>query len=168
RRDRRADVDAVQLRIEARHHPHADVHALFVRHAAPGLVAGLPGLRDRARTPQLFAGLRVERGDDAGFGSALRLAAAARDDLAVHDDRSGAVLRARTVVEDQALPRELAGARVDRVCVAVRAVVEDQVAVDRDIAVRAGRGEVLADVVRDAPPILPDQVSGRGVDRLRD
>src|SRR5690606_18121313 len=121
-----------------------------------------------ARTPQLLAGRRVERGDHARLGSAFGLAAAARDDLAVHDDRARAVLGAHAIVEDQALPRELAGARVYRVRVAVRAVVEDQIAVYRDIAVRAGRGKVFADVVRHTPPILPDQIPGRRVDRLRD
>src|SRR5690606_37878895 len=59
RRDRGSDVDAVQLGIEARHHPHADVHALLVWHVAPGLVAGLAGLRYRARAPQLLARPRV-------------------------------------------------------------------------------------------------------------
>src|SRR5690606_17112537 len=93
-RHRRADVDAVQLGVEARHHPHADVQALLVRYAAPGLVAGLAGLWDRARAPELLAGQRVERGDHAGLRSALGLAAAPRDDLAVDDDRARAVLRA--------------------------------------------------------------------------
>ena len=43
-RHRRADVDQVQLRIVARHHPGADVPALLHRHVAPGLIAGLAGL----------------------------------------------------------------------------------------------------------------------------
>src|SRR5690606_33641047 len=141
---------------------------LLVRHAAPGLVAGLAGLRDRARAPELPAGLRVERGDHARLRAALGLTASARDDLAVHDDRTRAVLRAHAIVEDQALPYELPGSRVDRIGVAVGAVVENQRVVDRDVAVRAGRGKVLADVVGHAPPILPDQIAGRGVDRLRD
>ena len=46
--DRRADVDPFRRRVVARHHPHADVPALLVGDVAPGLVAGLAGLRDRA------------------------------------------------------------------------------------------------------------------------
>src|SRR5690606_8464634 len=122
RGDRRADVDPVQLGVEARHHPHADVHAIFIWHIAPRLVARLSGLRDRAGAPQLLTGLRVEGRDYARLGAALRLAAAARDPLAVDDDRAGAVLCAGAIVEDQALPCELARHRVDRVRVAVRAV----------------------------------------------
>src|SRR5690606_8456148 len=125
--------DQVQLRIEARHHPHADMTSLLVRDVAPRLVAGLSRLRDRARAPKLFAGFRVERGDYAGFGAAFRLTGAARDHLAVRDDRPRAVLRAAAVVEDHRLPDELAGAGVERVGEVVGAVVEDQVAPDREI-----------------------------------
>src|SRR6185369_7307763 len=147
RGDRRADVDAFRRRVVARHHPHADVPALLVRDLAPGLVAGLAGLRDSAMPPDLLAGLRIERGHDAGFGPALGLAAAARYHLAVRDDRARAVLGAVLVVEDVSFPGELARLRVDRVRVAVGAVVEDQVVVNREIAVRACGREVIADVL---------------------
>src|SRR6185503_16124006 len=168
RRDRRADVDAVQLGIEARDHPHADVPTLLVRDVAPGFVAGLAGLRDRARAPQFAAGLRVEGRDDARLGPTLGLAASPRDDLAVHDDRTGAVLGPGPVVEDFRLPDELAGTRVQRVGKAVRAVVEDQVVVDREIAVRLGRWEVLADVLGNFAAMLPDEVAGHRVQSLCD
>ena len=89
-RDRhgRADVDAGQRRIEARHHPRADVPALLHRHVAPALVAGLAGLRDRVRAPQLLAGRGVVRGDHAAFVRRIGLALPARDDLAARDDRA--------------------------------------------------------------------------------
>src|SRR5204863_276217 len=166
--DRRADVDPLRRRVVARHHPHADVPALLVRDVAPGLVAGLAGLRDRAMTPELLAGLRVERGDDARLRSALGLAAAARDHLAVCDDRPRAVLRAVLVVEDVRLPDELAGLRVHRVRPTVGAVVEDQVVVDREVAVRAGGREILADVFGHGAAVFPDELAGHGVERLCD
>src|SRR5690606_17784808 len=144
------------------------VHALLVWHVAPGLVAGLAGLRYRARAPQLLARPRVECGDHAGFRSAFGLAAAARDDLAVRDDRPRAVLRAGAIVEDEAFPYELAGLGVDRIGPAVRAVVENQIAVDRDVAIGARGRKVFADVRRHGTAILPEQVAGRRVVRLRD
>ena len=64
-RDRRADVDAIELGVVARHHPRADVPALLHRHVAPRLVAGLAFARNRARAPQLLAGRGVVRRDDA-------------------------------------------------------------------------------------------------------
>ncbi len=155
-------------RIEARHHPQADVAALLVRNVAPGVAAGLVGLRDRARAPELFARLRVERREHAGLGAAFGLAAAARDHLAVRDDRARAVLRAVAVVEDLRFPRELARARVERVRVVVGAVVEDQVAVDREIAVDRRERDVVVVVVLHGPAVFPDQVAGRSVDGLRD
>ena len=128
RRDRRADVQAVQLGIVARHHPRADVPALLVR-------ACRPRFRRRARPASGSCAVRhvslpvfgVERRDHACLGSAFGLAAAPRDDLAVRDDRARAVLRALAVVEDERLPGELARARVERVCVTVGPVVENQV-----------------------------------------
>ena len=118
--------------------------------------------------PDLLAGLRVERRDHARLGAALGLAAAARYHLAVRNDRARAVLRAVLVVEDVRFPGELAGLRIDRVRIAVGAVVEDQVVVDREIAVRARRRKVLADVLGHAAPVLPDEIAGDGVERLRD
>ena len=163
---RRADIDAVQLRIVARHHPHADVPTLLVGNVAPGFVAGLAGLRDRAAAPHFAAGFRVESRDHARFGAALGLAAPSRDDLAVGDDGARAVLRAGTVVEDVRFPDELARACIQRVRIAVRAVVENQVVVDREIAVRLCRREVLTDVLGHLAAVLPDEIAGRGVQRL--
>ena len=77
-RDRRADVDLVEHGIEARHHPCADVPTLLHRHVAPALVAGLAFARDRARTPQLLAGCRIVRGDDARLVGRAGLALPAR------------------------------------------------------------------------------------------
>ena len=77
-RHRRADEDQVRLGVVARHHPGADVPALLHRHVAPRLVARLAGPRDRARAPQLLAGLRVVRGDDAGVVGRRRAGTAGR------------------------------------------------------------------------------------------
>ena len=140
----------------------------FVGYVAPRFVAGLAGLRDRAPAPGLFARFRVERGDHARLRAAFGLAASARDDLAVRDDRTGAVLRALAIIEDERLPNQLARARIERVCVAVGPVVENQVIVDREIAIRRKRRQVLADVLGDAPPILPKQITRRRVEALRD
>src|SRR4051794_12262596 len=136
-RDRGANVDLVELRIVARHHPRADVPALLHRHVAPGLVAGLALARDRARAPELLAGLRVVRGDHARVAGRRRLALAARDDFAVDDDRPPRRARGQRRLEHLRLPDELAGAGVDRVHHVVRARGDQRRAPDRDRALRA-------------------------------
>ena len=47
-RHRRADEDQVRLGVVARHHPRADVPALFHRHVAPGLDRRLAWTRNHA------------------------------------------------------------------------------------------------------------------------
>ena len=86
-RHRRADVDQVGLGVVARDHPRADMPALLQRHIAPRLLARLAGSRDRSNAPELFAGLRVVRRDDARVAGRVRLTLPAGDHLAVGDDR---------------------------------------------------------------------------------
>jgi hypothetical protein len=144
------------------------VPALLVGDVAPRFVARLAGFRDRAPAPDLAAGFRVESRDHARLGAALGLAAPSRDDLAVGNDRAGAIFRARAVIEDVRFPNELAGASVQRIRIAVRAVVENQVVIDREVAIRFCRGEVLTDVFGHLAPVLPDEIAGRGVQSLSD
>ena len=142
--------------------------AIFVRDVAPGVAARLVGPRDRPRAPYLFAGRGVERREHARFGAAFGLAAPARDDFAVRDDRPRAVLCAAPVVENLGFPRERAGARVERVREVVGAIVENQVAVDREVAVDRRERDVVVVVVLHGPPVFPDEIAGRRVDGLRD
>ena len=94
--------------------------------------------------------------DDAGVRTTQRHAAAPRDHPAVGDDRAGSLVgRVRAVVEDLRLPHRLARRRVDRVDVVVGAVVDDQVAVDGDVAVGGDREEVVVEVVREVATVLP-------------
>ena len=170
RGDRGPDVDQVQLGIEARHHPRADVGPLLVGHAAPRLVARLAGGRNQAPAPELLSGPRVVSHDDARLGTAPRAAAPAGDHLAVGDDGAGrvpgGVLR---VVEELRLPDQLAGGGVQREGVVVVGGVDDHVVPDRDVAVDADQAaQVVVDVVGDVPAILPLQVAGHRVQRLDD
>ncbi len=169
--DRRPDVDEVQLRVVARHHPGADVLAFLEGDAAPRLVPGLAGGRDRAAAPQLGPRRCVVGGDDARVRSSPRRAATPRDDLAARDDRPGTLMGGvHPVVEDLGLPDELAGRRVEGEDVVVRARVDDQPAVDGEIAVDLHQHaeEVFRRVVRPLPPVLPDEVAARRVERLDD
>ena len=76
--------------------------------------------------------------------------------LPLATDRAGSLVsRVRAVVEDLRLPRRLARRRVDRVDVVVGAVVDDQVAVDGDVAVGRDREEVVVEVVREVATVLP-------------
>ena len=84
----RADIHEVQFRVVAGHHPGPDVHPLFVGHAAPGLVAWLPGRRDGPAPPQLVPGACVVGHDDARFWPSGGPTAPSRDDLAVGNDRT--------------------------------------------------------------------------------
>ena len=171
RGDRRADVDQVQLRIVAGHHPRADVAALLERDVAPRLVAELARPRNQAAAPELVAGRRVVRDDDAGVGPAARVAAAPREHLPAGDDRSrGLVGRIHPVVEDLGVPDHLAGLRVQREDVVVHAGVDDQLAVDGDVPVGLDQtpDHVFTQVVRAVAGVLPDQVAGHRVYRLND
>ena len=143
-RHRRADVDQVQLRIVARHHPGADVPALFHRHVAPRFVARLARPGNRVEAPQLLAGSRIVRRDDAGVAAGVGLALAAGDHLAVGDDRAAARRRALLRIEHRRFPGQLAGLRVERVDEVVRARVDDQVAPHRERAVRLAAARLPA------------------------
>jgi hypothetical protein len=158
---RRADVDQVQLGVVARHHPGADVPALLHRHVAPRLVARLAGSGDRVEAPELPASLRVVRRDHAGVAARVGLALAARDQLAVGDNRSAARGRALVRVEHLRLPDERARPRVERVDEVVRARVEDQIAPHRERAIGFG-----TDAFGELAAVFPNQVAGRRVDRL--
>ena len=169
RGDGRPDVDEVEVRVVAGHHPRADVGPPLERHVAPRLVARLARRRNQAPPPELRAGRRVVRSDDAGLRSPLRHAAPTGDDLPVRDDRArGLVGGVHPVVEDPRLPHQAAGRGVEREDVVVGARVDDRVAVDGDVAVGGRDGDVLLEVVGAVPAVLPDQVAGDGVDGLDD
>ena len=171
RGDRRADIDQIQIRVVAGHHPGADVSALLERDVAPGLVARLAGARNQPPAPQLLAGRRVVRGDDAAERPAARVAAPPGVRLAVGDDRTrGLVGRVHRVVEDLGVPHHLARLRVQGDDVIVHRGVDDQLAVDGDVAVGLDQAadHVVAQVVRPVAAVLPDQVAGHRVDGLDD
>ncbi len=171
RGDRRADVQEVQGRVVAGRGPGPDVPPLLERNVAPGLVARLARRRDGAPPPQLPAGGRVVGHDDARVRPAERRAAAARDHLAVRDDRPGRLVgRVLRVVEDLGLPDEPARRRVEGEDVVVRAGVDDDVVVDGDVPVDADEAgdHVLGGVVGHRPAVLPDEIARRGVERLDD
>ena len=143
--------------------------ALLERDVAPGLVARLARPGDQPRPPQLLAGRRVVRGDDAGVRSAARVAAPAGVHLAVGDDRTrGLVGRVHRVVEDLGVPHHLARLGVQGDEVVVHRGMEDQLAVDGDVAVGVDQAadHVVAQIVRPVAAILPDQVAGHRVDGL--
>ena len=169
RRDRGAGEDQVELRVVARRHPGADVGPLLERHVAPGLVAWLARCGNRAAPPQLLAGQSVVGRDHARVGPGSRRAAAARERLAVADDRAGALERGMDlVVEDHRLPDHLPGLGVEREEVVVDAGVDDQVRVNRDVPVVLGQeaADVVLRVLGDLAPVLPDQIACRGVEGL--
>ena len=169
RGDRRADVDQVQLGVDARHHPRADVPALLERDVAPGLVTRLARPRNQPPPPQLLARRRVVRGDDAAVRAAPRVAAPAGVDLAVgHYRPRGLVGRVDRVVEDLGVPHHLARLGVESYEVVVHARVKDQLTVDGDVAVGVDQAadHVVAQVVRTVAAVLPDRVAGYRVDGL--
>ena len=110
------------------------------------------------------------RGDDAGVGGGGGAAASARDDLAAGHDRPRCLQRGvYGVVEDLRLPHHLAGDRVEGHQVVVAGGVEEQAVVDGDGALGGGQpAHVLAEVVGQVAPVLPDEVAGRRVDGLDD
>ena len=169
RRHRRPDVDELERRVVAGHHPRADVLALLERDAAPGLVARLARGGDGAAAPQLLAGHRVVGHDDACVGAAARRAAPPRDHLAVGDNRTRRLVGGvRPVVEDLRLPDLPTGGRVEGEDVLVDAGVDDVPAVDGEAPVdfRQAAEQELVDVLGHFAPVLPEEIAGGGVDRL--
>ena len=158
----------VELGIVARHEPAADVPALVVGQRAPRVAVRLSGRRNRAPPPELAARARVVRHDHAGGRATLGLAAAARDDLAVCDDRARRVLCAAPVVEQLDFPRELARACVERVEIIVGARVDQRAGVDREITVDGRHGEIFGEIGRQRAAILPLEVARRGVECLNE
>ena len=108
-RHRRADVD--QVRSPGRSSAPSTCRRASAAPSARRPTSRSPArrARDRARAPELFAGLRVVRGDDAGVVAGIGLALPAGDHLAVGDDRPRARVGARacassTCVSHTSLP----------------------------------------------------------------
>ena len=130
------------------------------RVAGPGVVAGLAGRGDRVGLPDLLAGLRVERDDEAA-----NAALAARDadhDAAARGERRDRHVVAVVVVLDGLVPDDGARFRIERDDARVGRRRVDLVAVERDAAIRR---MAHADVGRHLMPVAPEQVAGLGVDR---
>ena len=154
-----APVREPELRIEAARHPDGRA-AGAPRVAGPGVVAGLAGRGDRVGFPDLLAGVRVERDDEAA-----NAALAARDadhDAAARGERRNRHVVAVVVVLDGLVPDDGARFRVERDDARVGRRRVDLVAVQRDAAIRR---VAHADVGRHLMPIAPEQVAGLGVDR---
>ena len=161
----------VQLGVDSRHHPRADMAALLVGYRAPRLVARLAGGGDEPPPPQLLARRGVVGGDDAALGPAPGVAAPARVHLPAGDDRPrGLVGGVHRVVEDLGVPHHVAGLGVEGDDVVVHGGVDDQLAVDGDVAVGLDEGadHVVAEVVGPVAAVLPDEVAGHRVDGLDD
>ena len=154
-----APVREPELRIEAAGHPHGRA-AGAPRIAGPRVAAGLAGRGDRVGFPDLLAGVRVERDDEAA-----NAALAARDadhDAAARGQRRNRHVVAVVVVLDGLVPDDLARLGVERHDARVGRRRVDLVAVQRDAAIRR---VAHADVGRHLMPIAPEQVAGLGVDR---
>ena len=171
RGDRGPDVDQVQFGVEAGHHPGADVPTVLERHVSPRLVAGFAWPGNQPSPPELLTGDRVVGGNDAGVWSPGRHAAAPGDDLAVGNDRPGGLRDGvATVVQYLGVPEQLSGPGGEREDVAISAGVDDGGAVDGEISicVHLHSTQMVGQVVRALPAVLPEQVAGRRVDGLND
>ena len=150
------------------------VQPVRVRQVAPRLVSGFARAGYRAGAPDLRAGRRVVGRDDTRLRSACRRTAAAGDDLAIGNDRAGGVIGGvLRVVQDLGLPGQLTGHSVEREDVPVGARVDDEAAVNGEVAVDVEQRERHGvkerfQIVRILPPVLPQQVAGGGVDGLDD
>src|SRR5262249_2021812 len=97
----------------------------------------------------------------------LEFASAAGDNLPVGDDGPRGFLRGvLAVIHDAVLPRELSGLRIERVDEIVDAGVDDEISVDREVAVNAGDEEKLRNIRRQVALVFPDEIAGGAVDCL--
>ena len=112
------------------------------------------------KPPELLAGLRVVRRDDAGIATRVGLTLATRDHFAVGDDGAAAGRRTFPRIEHGRFPHELTGLCVERVDDIVGARVDDRVAPDRDGPVRLG-----THAFRQLALVFPEEVAGLCVDR---
>ena len=166
RRHRRPDIDEIELRVVAWNHPRADVPALFVRHVAPAVAAGLAGFRDRALAPELLARARVVARDDAGVGTAVRLAVTSRDQHTVRRRAApNPASRDGSCSRGSWFPRPAPRFGVERVDEVVGAVVDDEPAVDREVAIRLRERHELAEIGGEGAAMLPKLLARRRVER---
>ena len=132
RRHGRSDIDEIQNRVVAWHHPRPDVPTLLVRHITPRLVTRLARRGYRPRAPQLRTGSGVVRRDDTRLGATPRRAAATGDDFSVRNDRTrGLVRRVLGVIEHLGLPHDATRRGVQSKDEVVNAGIDDQVVIDR-------------------------------------
>ncbi len=106
-------------------------------------------------------------GDKTAAGPrALRVASRTGDHPSLDDDRAGRLGDLLPIVGALGLPDDLAGPSVEGHEKGVVRGQKDLVVVDRDVPVAgSGTGDIPR-VVRDVAAILPEQVAGRGVERL--
>ena len=130
---------------------------------------GSPRARNRSPPPDLLPGHRIEGDDHAGMWPAPGQTASSGDGLAVGDDRASPLdRRVLAVVEDLGFPDHLPGCRIEREQVVVDAGVDNEVAVDRDVAVVAAEqpADGLGRQFGDRALVFPDQIARRRVERL--
>ena len=159
---RRAPERQVQHGIVAAGDPRLAARAEQRGQRAPR-VASLLALRCHGvESPQLFAGRRVVRADEALLLAIRLTAAESLDDLALRDERAAArAVVAFRAIADRGVPHGLAGSRVERHQVRVARRQEDLVVIQRDAA---HRGAVRVGAVA----VLPNQFAGLPVERLQD
>ena len=125
---------------------------------APGFRARFAGRGNVVKLPDILAGERVLRGDEAGVA---RLAAAsAGDHFAFHDDGARGVLR----LAGAGLPALLAGAGVQADHVAVGRGVENYVLINGERFGARGAGGGRWNLAL----VLPDEIAIGGVERFDD
>ena len=164
-----ADIQQIELRIEARDHPGTDMSAFLERYPTPGFISRLSRPGNQPTTPQLLPCSRVVRHDDTGVRPTFRRTATPRDNLSVGDNRSrGLVGRMNRVIENLGLPHQIAGRGIESKHVVVSTRIDNQIIVDRQIAIRIDQApdHVIGQIIGAITSILPQQVTSNRVNRL--
>src|SRR5262249_25900686 len=139
-------------------------HPTFLEwRAGPSLVTGLARAGNHLIPPELAAGFGVVAGDI----TAVRriLARAACNDHAIRHNRAGGVADVQFTTAI-GLPDDLAGAGPQRYDEIVPRYEIDLIATERNAALTLSKAITERPGWRERMPVLPHEISGRGIDRL--